>query len=515
MRQERPGPGGFGPTARGATAGVIEPRGRHAVSSTPRIRAAAGAVLVTLAGGIVSLLAALGDDRPGGAPPAGTVVEPGEREEAAPVEPTDVALELRLAGAEVDRSDPAGSATALVRFCFHRPLHTVAAPARLLVQGADPDIVVAAGHAEISDDASSCLVATFDGAVDLAGFTVATALDGAVVDAGGRANPVSSAPLSGGAAGGGPGRTTGPDLADATPRPTRREVVYRFDEPLDEQSADPKRFGFHIPVGAAVTADRVVSVDRTEVIVQFADDVEGGVGDAARFFVLGGAVHDRADTANPPAALGVDTARPDLAGGRPVDGASNQWEFVFDEPVASVRRSRLLVVTDDARVHRAASVSRPAPDVVRATFAPRVARSHSVVLGATLPAAVRAIDAAGSPGTVGTVVLGSADVSEGRTVGPDLVATHFDDATGEVVYVFDEHLDDRNPLLASDFHVVTVGGAVREARAVLEVRREQVVAAFHADAVVAAVAATADLHAVRDEQGKGSSAALSLRQGAA
>lgn len=89
----------------------------------------------------------------------------------------------------------------------------------------------------------------------------------------------------------------------------------------------------------------------------------------------------------------------------------------------------------------------------------------------------------------------------GSTSGPELVEAHVDEAAGQIVFTFDERVDDDRFWDPGDFFVVTSSGALLAGRHFVETAGRHVVVTFDPSGVQGAVGVVVNDGAVADFQG--------------
>lgn len=474
----------------------------------PRLRGGA-AVLAALL-----LVAAWGGARhsPTGPPPApattgaseaGNVQAPGGEDGLSEggSELVDVDAGFRLVSASVVSADLDDDEEEFVRFDFAGPVEAVVDGTRLRLQGLDPRDVLAAVAGYRDETAPASLLVAFPPGTDVASFRLAVALAGAVENVRGAGSAPGAVPLAGVPDHGGGGRTVGPELVEVRIRPSLDRADFVFDAALDERTApSPKRFGYHDAAGRVHRGAAVVSVEDRVAVVHFDGRRGDQVEEARRWFVLPGAVRDRTGHPGRLDAVGGPTSAPDLLAVLDAPGAT-QWDLVFDAPVTGPVGARIHAHTPAGNRYPAATFSRPAATVVRAAFPGVADFGHDVVVVTTGVGAVRATNGFATPATAGARPVGSAP-HPGPTLGPDLGRVEVDDASGQVIFVFDEHVNDRQRPRPGDFRVITASGRQVPARHVVEVTGAAVIVTFDPAALRAARAVVAGAGAVTDFEGQ-------------
>jgi hypothetical protein len=390
-------------------------------------------------------------------------------------------------------------------FCFGGTVNRVGDESGFALLGVDPTERVQAETAVLDEDDANCVVAGFPAGTDLAGFSVGTVDYGVVQTRENELNVQDSAAIAGGSAEaeGRRGATNAPELLRVSIDPSLEQARFVFDEELGEQAANAnaQAFGFYTSDGTARTAQAVASAEDRDVVVTF----EGTqLEDAARFFVLPGAVTDRQGTQNNLGAIGSRTAAPDL-----VDVSRNspsQYDFRFDEPVnAPEQANRFFLYTTDAEALTGETVTRPGPNTVRVVFRPAM-EIDNIVRGAVAPNAVTGLNGGlGSASTIGAARLAGGGGDQGATAGPDLVDVVLEPDTGRATFVFDETLEEQSPN-PRGFSLITSSGDVRRANEIVnviggEVTGNSVVVLFDEAAAQAAALASVSTGAVQDLQG--------------
>jgi hypothetical protein len=296
------------------------------------------------------------------------------------------------------------------------------------------------------------------------------------------------------------GRINGPDLVNVRRQSNLERAEFIFDEHLDEDSRpDERDFGFFTRTGQVARADAIISIE-DEVVTVFFDESDGDqVEEGALFFALDGAVQDRQGDSNPLNALGAETTLPDLTDIDRVDIGSTQFDFTFDQPISSAEQERFFVYTSSGIRIDASEVARPDGSTVRVAFPEIEDFGDEIVLGAVLPGAVESDDASGSTNTVGAIAIDAEEIAGGgATIGPDLESVDADEETGEVVFTFDEDIDDDQRYDEQDFMLVLPSGALATARSLVESDDDFVVAIFDETDLAGAVGVTLRTGAVQD-----------------
>jgi len=352
-----------------------------------------------------------------------------------PVTPNGVLADFSLVGFDTMRdtsNDPTTTAISAVR------------------DGTNPN-AIDVGYPAAVDPASYTVAAA-----DNTGTTNATPDGSAVVgttgaDAG-LNNPLGSVPLGGSR---GPtsvttGDTTAPDLVGCAVNPANtNQIIYTFDKPVATVPAGnvATDFGYYttagtpftvggtldgsfvpgstqVPIDFNVTRPTIVRA-AFEPVTQFAPSTE------VRCAVLQGAVQGNAtgtEGENPVAAAGAPTSAPDLTSITPVAGNSTQYDFHFDETVASTNTPAdfLLYVNNATQFVGQTVVNVINTDTVRIEFAPFLTQANvgNVVLGAVVPGAVT------SPSSLFGNTIGSEPISGIITNGQITDGPQLQTATG-------------------------------------------------------------------------------------
>lgn len=420
-----------------------------------------------------------------------------------------VQLELQLASVRPTEVNLDDEREEFVEFCFGASLQSVTDEAGFRLSGLKPSNSVTASSAQLVEDNDRCVLAAFPADTDVTSYTIGVVGNVVVKDRSGEVNLQDSLPLDGGGDTRGSGGTSSPELLRASVDRTLDQIRYVFDErQLDEGSAQPNLFGYYTRDGQAVTGASVESVDDSTVIVGFGGGGGQQVEEAVRFFVESGAVKDSQGMASTPGAAGGATAVPDLVTVKRAGTAGSQYDFRFDEAVQNEMLDKFMLFTTDGEPLAASSVSRPTPEIVRATFSSAADFQGKIARAVVARGAVESLTAQGSASTIGAAALPRAGNGSGPTSGPDLLEVTLDSATGQATYRFDATLMGED-VQADNFFIVSDSGTVTAARDLVDVTGSsdgvtgaEVVLLFDQDQAQAAVLASVNPGAVADQSGE-------------
>jgi hypothetical protein len=417
----------------------------------------------------------------------------------------DLAPELTLASASVRDVNLDDDREEFTEYCFASPINEVGAASAFALVGFDAAQRVQATSAVLDEDDSNCVIVGYEARTDITSYTLATVDSGGVQARDGESNVQDSVEVAGlGDAGEARrGATSAPELLRVGIDNDVDQAVYVFDEnELREGSSAADAFGFYTRDGRAVTGASLVSIEDDRAVVEFD---EGQLGDAARFFVRGGAVSDQQGVENILAADGGSTAAPDLVS---VSATSeSEYDFTFDESVEETQGSQFFLYTSEGNELTGSTVSRPSPETVRVVFSDAMEISSSIVRAAVGDGAVKGLGASATGSTIGAARVGGREADQGITSGPDLVSASIETDTGRATFTFDDVLTE-DSVSADGFTLVTESGEEVTAREIVEVTGgevtgETVIVLFDETNAQAARLATVDSGAVKDQQGSG------------
>lgn len=396
-----------------------------------------------------------------------------------------------------------------VEYCFGSSIQKIAGPETgFSLAGLKPSNRVQASDARLVEGDDRCVLAGFAAGTDVNSYTIGIVGNSVVMDRSGEVNIVDSVPLSGGADVRGVGGTSAPELVRVKIDRTLDQASYFFDDKqLDTAGANAAGFGYYTKDGTQVTAKTVESVNDNVVIVSFGNNGADQVREAVRYFVMPEAVKDRQGMGNTLGAAGDATVVPDLVSVKRTDSSGSQYDFRFDEPVQREDASKFVLYTSDAQRLAASSVTRPSPDIVRATFARAMDFPQKIARAAVADKAVVSLNSSMPGNTIGAASLPRAGSGTGPTSGPDLLEVTLEPSTGQATFVFDATLkDDR--VQAGNFFLVTDSGAVSAARDIVNVGGQggvtgnKVVLLFDEPVAMAAALASVSGQAVADQTGE-------------
>jgi hypothetical protein len=401
---------------------------------------------------------------------------------------------------EVDLDDEREEFT---QFCFASPINDVGSAGSFVLAGFDSKNSTQATSAVLDEEDQNCAVVGFEADTDVRSYSLGAVETGAVTARDGEVNVRDSAALSGIGEEGEArrGATSAPELQRVTIDSSLDQATYIFDEnELSAGSGGGERFGFYPQDGQPRTAEEVVSVEDSRVVVQFE---EGVLDDARRFFVQAGAVTDEQGTENNLGASGFRTAAPEVVQVSAI--SESEYDFRFDEAVEGEQAGRFFLYTADAESLSGTTVTRPSPETVRVTFPDAMDISGSIARAAVADNAVQGLGSGATGSTISTAVIAGGQGDQGLTSGPDLIAADLDADTGRVTFTFDATLTQDSPN-AGAFALITDSGDVVEAREIVnvtggEVTGNTVIVLFDETTGQAAALASVDTGAVQDQQG--------------
>jgi hypothetical protein len=440
--------------------------------------------------------------RPDAAPatPAG---EDGEDVAERPAETAsrNLSPDLRLAGAEPDIVNLNDDQQEYVSFRYTEPVQRIIDETAFVLAGPEADQQVHAESARVVTDDGTRVLAAFPAGTDVRSHTIAWSTPGAVENRGDQGSIPSAVELEHSRVRLGADRTTGPDLLGVHRNETLNRISYGFDEQLDEgPSPEAAAFAYYDRSGTRHDGQAVLSVEDNVVVVQF-DDAEGDVGNAVRYSVAPGSIADSSGTANVARAVGGQTSVPDLVRVER-SAVKTQFDFTFDQTIEGVDAAKLALHSSDGTRYEADSFTRPSPDVVRANFPQVRDFAGELVLATADAGSVHATSQDGQPSTLGSADLARTPVKGDRTTGPDLLRADIDRATGQVVFRFDEPVDDDRAVDPSGFLLITEAGHLVPGHSAILLDGHRAVIVFDENVADAARAAGVDAGAVTDFQGQ-------------
>lgn len=419
-----------------------------------------------------------------------------------------IGIDLMLDAVRVQEVNLDDEREEFVEFCFRSSIQQITgAQSGFQLAGLKPSNRIAATQTRLVEGDDRCVLASFPAGTDVTSYTIGVVGNSVVEDRSGEVNIMDSLPLAGGGDTRGVGGTSAPELLRVSIDRTLDQVRYVFDEDeLSSQGAQASGFGYYTADGTRVTAQSIESVEDDVVIAGFGEGGSDQVDEAVRYFVQAGAVRDSQGTANTLGAAGGATEVPDLVSVKRAGGNGSQYDFRFDEAVQREDASKFLLYTSDAQRLAASSVSRPSPEIVRATFSQAMDFPEKLARAAVDAQAVVSLNASTSGNTIGAAAL-PRGAGSGPTSGPDLVEVNVDAQTGEATFVFDATLEESG-VEAASFFLVTDSGRVSAARDVVNVgggggvTGNQVVLLFDEPVAGAAVLGSVNDGAVADQTGE-------------
>lgn len=413
----------------------------------------------------------------------------------------NVTFALRLESARIEKVDLDDDDLEFVRYEFAQAIQAINDQDGFKLRGLDSNEEVTADEALRDEDSLNAVIAGFPRDTDLASFTLAVVDAEAVENVSGEGNPPDAIALGGSTVSIQEGRTDGPDLLDVNIHPSLERAELVFDENLNEDmTPSASDIGYYTLDGQIHTADRVVSIE-DEILTAVFDESDGDqVEEAVAWFVLEDALEDHHGNGNVLSSVGGRTTAPDLVSVNEALGET-QYDFVFDTDITNADPGMFMVFTADGQRWQAESVSRPDSDTVRAAFPDIFEFRDEILLGAVESGAVQADTGFETPNTVGSEPISSSRLGDGATTGPDLERVSIDEATGQIVFTFDELVEDQETWNPDDFFVITSSGALLAGENFVEVDGHDVIVTFDPTAVQAALGVVVDDGAVEDFQG--------------
>lgn len=427
--------------------------------------------------------------------------------DASQTSPADsIGLELMLDSVQVQEVNLDDQREEFVEYCFRSSIQEVTGQ-QFVLAGLKPSNRVQSSETRLVENDDRCVLASFPAGTDVNSYTIGIVGNSVVEDRSGEVNIMDSVPLAGGGDTLGAGNTTAPELLRVSVDETLDQVRYVFDEDqLEEQGAQASKFGYYTQNGDTVVAKSVEAVENSFVIVSFGEQGADQVDEAARFFVQPDAVRDRNGNGNTLGAAGGATAVPDLVSVKRTGSGGAQYDFRFDEAVQREEVSKFFLYTTDAQRLNASSLTRPSPEIVRATFSKASDFQDKIARAAVADDAVVAVNASTPGNTIGAASL-PRGAGAGATSGPDLVDVTLNTDTGEATFVFDATLES-DSVQANNFFLITDSGSVSAARDIVTVGTgdgvtgNSVVLLFDEPSAQAAVFASVNGQAVSDQSGE-------------
>lgn len=414
--------------------------------------------------------------------------------------------DLKLSSATVESLDLQASDEEYVIFTFEDNVNELQNETGFIVRGKTEDGERNSVSARLVRDENNQVLVGFEDGTDLDNYSIASVETDTVRDESDEGNPFTTVELGG--ADGDESSIAGPSLESVTVNETLNRIEYTFDADLDaDATSDASAFGYRTMSGREETGAEIVDVDDENVAVDFDSAVE----DAERIFVSGGAATDEQGVENPPASLGGDTASPELTSVERVGDRLTEYDFSFSDDVASPDPALFEVYDESGDAYPASDWSRVDADTVRLYFPDTRDFGDEIVLGATEAGAVTD-NGNGSDitNTLASQSLDGGEQGEGPTDGPDLLGTVSDAETGEVVFEFDEALDEDQEPDPSQFQALTMEGDLVEGRHFVEIGENSDTAIITFDSNIAAAAEDyiVEPDAVTDYQGHGNPGGL-------
>jgi hypothetical protein len=407
--------------------------------------------------------------------PAVTAPSPveGESDAAArgQAQPADsIAVDLMLGSVRAREVNLDDDREEFVEFCFTSPINEITSQGGFALAGLKPSNRVEGTEARLVENNDRCVLTSFPADTDVRSYTIGLVDNSVVEDRSGEVNIHDSVTLSGGQDTRGTGGTSAPELVSVSIDETLDQVSYVFDESeLSEDGVQARSFGYYTNDGTLVNASSVESVDDDTVIVGFGEGGADQVDEAARFVVAEGAVKDgQGNSSTLGASARSETAVPDLVSVKRAAGNGSQYDFRFDEAVQREDVAKFILYTSDGQRVTASSVTRPSPEIVRATFSDASDFTDKIARAAVAADAVASLNS-GAPGnTIGAASLSGGAEGGGPTSGPDLLGVTVDADTGEATFTFDATLEE-DGVQPGSFFLVSDSGTVTAARDVVSV----------------------------------------------
>ena len=380
-----------------------------------------------------------------------------------------------------------------VRACFDAHLQTPVA-ASFALRGYAAAAALAPTGARVDATSPSCVVLTFAGAPDVAGFTLVTAAGSAAQDLAGRVSTPGSAPLDGSYLTPRAGQTTGPQLLATRADLTLNTITFTYSRPLSTLAAiDPTRFAFITASGALVAGDPAVTPFVAGRNVTIAFPAGFSTTDAARVVVLAGTVRSRTqELPNSQDVTGGATELPDLVSATPVAGLPGVYDLVYDTKVAATTATvaNCRAVLEDGAEHTGVTLGRPAEDerTIRVAFAMPARRSDAKIVRVVDDGGCTVSQTISAPSSRGLAAVRATSMMPGFTDGPDLLDIGLNGTDGLATFRFDEEIDPATAV-AAGFSLVHPDGLLTNDGAVLSsaTPTRELVLQFTNDAVRGAI----------------------------
>jgi hypothetical protein len=410
---------------------------------------------------------------------------------------TNVNSNLALTSARVVRENLNDTEASYVQFEFGYPVNTIKSTNGFVLQGYDVAATVSSDNARLVQGDPNGVLAEYPAGTDVARFTLASVNNGIVQDSTGEANIPSAAAL-GGSNLLGSQATDAPTLTSVRTIPTLEQVEYSFSQNIDRKGGgNTADLGFYTLDGRAITASSAITAVDNKVTMQFPGQVEHG----ALFFAKAGAVKDARGVQNIDTSVGRSTTAPNLVSVSSLVGKT-QFDYTFDRPVSSVTANQFSVYDSSGKQYKGQSAVLPSADVVRVAF-PEIQKYGAQITEASVSdGAAHSNDGSNAPSTLGSKAIGSANIANGKTSGPDLTSVAIDNSSGQVRYTFDRVIDDNKIFDPAKFAVVTQSGDIVPGRGFVEVDGNTVLVTFDQPVAAAASSATVSGGAVQDFQGQ-------------
>lgn len=449
-----------------------------------------------------------------------------------------------LRSAEIVQFDPSTSAREQVEFCYDEVISSTR-DIRFDLQGFDSDNQLQRPlNSAVSSSDPSCALAEYPGGTFLPAYSIGVSEFDAATGSGGTGdeNLMDSVPLLNNPLKNFEGKTAAPDLIDVKTNTTLNHATYIFDDQIDDDDCaggtagdlDVELLGFYDSSGTKTNVDDptdCVSQDVNKVTVDFGPTGES-VADAVRFFAEYDAVEDTDDEnsavgpveANPEGVVSASgaTSRPDLIDVRQGPSKS-QYDFEFDEALDSttldesgffvyadcaVEEDLASKASDDCVPGQSSAKLLPGGKVVRVDFfVPAFFGefpTESITLATVEPDAAESATDPGEEVSIGAIAIQQTNQGPGFTDGPDLIDAEFRDGPDEVLFIFDEPLDECPGCVDPDHAaVIDSSGGTTSGISALDVDGNEALIDFPSGTVSGAIGASVTNGVTEDTYGPG------------
>lgn len=374
--------------------------------------------------------------------------------------------DLRLERADIELVNLDNEEQEFVRLTFTERIQGNADdidPGSFFVQGADPEQLAEGETVQLVHNRPRQLLVGFAAGTDLLSYTSAGAGHGVIENTSGDANIASIVGLEGGTANV-IGRTTSPELQAVDVDASLNRVTYEFDEFVENGDANASEYSFLLASGAEITGEDVIALDDNRVTIGFGDGSGAQLEKAEQFVAGNGAATDEAGNESVIGSIGAPTALPDLVS--VTRNGNSQWTFSFDEPVREPEAGSFHLYSVDGDVYDGEIANLTDPRNVLVTFSEVRDFADQIVIAAADRGAVSDLGTEGDESTAGSEPVGSTRLL-GTSSGPDIDRVTANAEANQLSIIWDERIDEDQSVNASDFAIVTTGGALVEATSVI------------------------------------------------